>query len=113
MNSVVTIKKNVTKIEDKLQIKSKPKIAWFTYIGNIDKIHSRYGVWKMILGEDYVEVSDEEALRMLQGSWEQNGHRRHGAKDEPKISFEEFLKQWPMCRCPMHKAMREKHEHQT
>ena len=106
--SLSSVKKDVSEIKDKLQIKSKPKIAWFTYIGDIDKIHSRYGVWKLILGEDYVEVSDEEALRMLKNSWEQNGHTRYGVKDEPKISFEEFLKQWPMCRCPMHKAMRDK-----
>ena len=106
--SLSSVKKGVSEIEDKLQIKPEPKIAWFTYVGDIDKIHSRYGVWKLILGEDYVEVSDEEALRMLKNSWEQNHHRRYGVKDEPKISFEEFLKQWPMCRCPMHKAMREK-----
>ena len=110
MNSVVTIKKNVTKIEDKLQIKPKPKIHFFVYIGDYDKPHSRYGVWKFIMGEDYAEVSDEEALRMLKNSWETNHHKRYGHEWEPVISFEEFLKQWPMCRCPTHKAMRENHE---
>lgn len=108
MSSLVTVKKEVEKLKERLALKHRVDLVVIMFFGDYDEPHGKYGIWKLHVhkefwkdGQQCEEPTLQEQLTILRDRWEENGHRQYSGDDHPQISFEEFLKEYE-CKCGRH-----------
>jgi len=106
MTSLVTIKKEVDKIKEKVALKHRDDLVIIFSFGPDDEPHGKYGFRKLHVFEEhqqngkYEACSEEDELRMMR-------ERYADMADEVKkntpywSTWEKFL-EYHRCKCPLH-----------